>query len=152
MQCIAMTIFETIQKLIRVQGYASLSSIAECSGLSKKRVLDILDANKGLFRREKAKIVSVQPEYVGAAVANARNSGKVFWQVKISYGCATSLEWYNNPEADKLRKGYCCGGLGDSYVSQVVLDTLENRAALEELGMKDTIDPKEWEGYLAWKE
>lgn len=147
-----MIVFETIQKLIRVQGYASISLIASCSGLPRAKVLDVLDRNAGLLRRKGTKIVAVVESDVSEAISRARASGKVFWQDTINYGAATALEWLNNPEADKLRRGYACGGLGDSYSVQVVLDTPENREKLVSLGMTDKINPKDWPGFLEWKE
>jgi hypothetical protein len=145
-------VFETIQKLIRTQGYASLSSIAQCSGLPKKVVLNILDANVSLLVRKGSKITGAKLFDPSEAIDNARASGRVFWQNKINYGIATELEWKNNPEADKLKTPYTCGGMGDSYTVMVLLDKPENRAKLEALGMVDKINPSEWPGFLKWSE
>ena len=147
-----MKVYCTIQQLIRVQGYASLSSIAKCSGFSQKTVLEVLDRNIRLIQRKGSRITGAFLEDVHPAIAEARASGKVFWQENINFGRATSLEWKNNLEADKLRKPYCCGGFGDSYMIQVVLDTPENRAALEALGMSDKVNPKDCTSYLRWNE
>jgi len=151
-----MTVFDTIVSLIKVNGKATLSQIISFSGLPRKHVLKVLEDNRNLFQTKPGtgQILRAYRRLTGEARNAAMATGQFYTETDINYGCAVSLEFPKgvNPEADALRRGYACGGLGDSYTVQVVLK--EREGELRAIGMKPIAeaDLSQFPGYVEWVE
>jgi len=150
-------IFDTIVDLLKLKRSATFSEVSSFSGYSKPHVLKVLALNKPLMKIEKGKIVAVRRVDADDAIKKAKKEEKFYWRDRINYGAATALRFTEGvcPEADALREPYTCGGLGDSYTLNVVLDTPQNESALVDLGYEeiDRINPlKRLSGCIEWRE
>lgn len=145
-------VLDTIRSLLNVKDHTTISEIASTSGLPRKVVLETINRN-GQFvwrYRKNGHITKVDPQ--SALRDQLWKSGKFYRQ--DTFG-AWSVEGHclkfegNADLREQLRQTRTVGALGDNYPVEVVLDTPENRAALEAAGLRPwsdaVIDDRLWQ-------
>jgi hypothetical protein len=124
-------ILATIRSLLKFKDCTTVSEIASIAGLTKKRVLDVLNSNGHMVwrNRHNGKITRVDPK--GVLEGRLWASGSYFKDGLEDYGRVHTLEFKMHEELrDRLKQEQWGGGFGDSFIYTCVLDTPENRAAL----------------------
>lgn len=147
----SMPVLATIRALLKFKDHTTISEIASTAGLSRKLVLETINRN-GQFvwrNRKNGHITRVDPQ--SALRKQLWESGKFYaedtfgaWSVE-----GHSLKFTGNADLrEQLQQTRCVGGLGDNYDIKIVLDTPENRAALEAAGLRPwseaIIDDRLW--------
>lgn len=145
-------VLATIRALLKFKDHTTISEIASTAGLSRKVVLETINRN-GQFvwrNRKNGHITRVDPQ--SALRKQLWESGRFYsedtfgaWSVE-----GHSLKFTGNDELrEQLRQTRTVGALGDNYPVEVVLDTPENRAALEAAGLRPwsdaIIDDRLWQ-------
>lgn len=145
-------ILSAIRALLEFKDFTSISEIASTSGLSRRRVLETVNRN-GEFvwrNRKNGHITKVDPQ--SALRKQLWESGKFYrtgtygaWSVE-----GHCLEFQDNNELRKrLQETRCVGAIGDNYHIRVIIDTPENRSAVEAAGLSPwseaTIDDRLWQ-------
>ena len=147
-------VLAAIRALIKFKGSASIAEIARMSGKPQRHVLDLLNRNREFIKLDKrARVASV----VIRAVLRDRLWKSGAYYRPGTYG-AWSVEGYcltfegNAELRESLQEKRWIGGFGDSSQTTIVIDTPENRAALEAAGLRPwqegeaLIDDRLWEG------
>lgn len=130
-------ILSAIRALLKFKGSATLAEIARMAGVKQRRVLDVINANGAyVTRTSSGKITRVDVR---------TPLRKQLWESGQYYHPDTYGAWsveghclkiHDNPTTKAaLEEVRRVGGLGDSYDVKVILDTPENRAALEAHGL-----------------
>jgi hypothetical protein len=134
-----MPILHTIRELLKFKDYTTISEIASTAGLPRKQVLETINRNGHFVWRERKNghITKVDPQ--ASLREHLWKSGRYYR--KGTYGAwgveGHCLEFEGNQELrERLIETRRIGGFGDSYDTKIVIDTPENRAALEETGLR----------------
>ncbi len=131
-----------IDVLCEILTFKSSTTISELSSYSKKsklETLQIINQNKDLLRLDKKGHIFGFVDVRGIYLNKARKEGLTYRTEIINYGAATELSCLN-PKIDQYKQTYWCGGLGDCYSVQVILDSEENRKLIENLGIVDAVN------------
>jgi hypothetical protein len=147
-------VLEALLLLLRVEKKASASTIARASGVSYRKVLEVLDANRKMLDRNK------RGQITGLSGLRTKvyewrqkqlKEGRAYTVDEINYGSDKALHFSNPRLEGELQQRYTEGCYGDSRSITVVLATKENIARLEEEGLRELKtfkkDPEEF-----WKE
>lgn len=148
----SMPVLATIRALLKFKDHTTISEIASTAGLPRKVVLETINRN-GQFvwrNRKNGHITKVDPQ--SALREQLWKSGKFYRQ--DTFG-AWSVEGHcltfegNADLREQLQQTRCVGALGDNYDIKVILDTPENRAAVEAAGLRlwsdVVIDDRLWQ-------
>ena len=137
-------VLDALRAILKFKDSASIAEIATMSGLTKRRVLDILNQNGTMVwrNRETGKITKVDPQ--GVLRGKLRDSGAYYWMSQGNYGSVQTLDFSGHDELRKqIQEEQWWGGFGDSYKATCVVDTPEHRAALEAEGcvLEENLNP-----------
>lgn len=129
-------ILETIRKLLRLKQSVTITQIASYAGLPRKRVLDVLDANRqylGIDKNGRIGKVDPQTPYLAAAYA----AGRWWREETINYGTVPVLVWEGHDDLrERFQSTVICGGLGDSWPMHGVVEKMRHvEDALRAVGM-----------------
>lgn len=144
-------ILEAIRAVLKFKDHATIAEIARYAECKQRHVLDVINANGSMVwrNRKSGHVTKVDPR----GVLRKRLTESDQYYFPDTYG-AWSVEGhslrFNGHEAlkERLQRPHVTGGLGDSWTIQIILDTPENRAALEAEGLKlwsdSEIDDRLW--------
>ena len=132
-------ILDTIRALLKFKDRTTIAEIARVSGVPQKRVLDVLNKNGHMVYRDRSNgnITKVIPRET--LLKQLKESSEYYFQTTFG---AWSVEGYcltfkgNQELADSLKQGCLVGGLGDCWTEEHIIDTPENRKALEDAGLR----------------
>lgn len=145
-------VLDAVRSLLKFKDFTTIAEIATIAGLSRRRVLDVVNANRFYIWKipSQGRITRVDPRAI--LTEQLWKSGKFYRE--DTYG-AFSVEGHcltfegNAPLRDRLQEGRTVGALGDNYVTKIVIDTPANRKALEDAGLRPwseaVIDDRLWE-------
>lgn len=148
------TVYETIRKLAELKQPVTLSSIASTAGLPRKYVLDVLHRNRVLLtwqRKASTRLATYATRSCSAAVKAAKAEGRGYTHGEGGYKKILVVE--NCQAAEPLRAEVRVGPLAD-FAGRFILDTPENVAALDALGLVDLDSDARWSlpGVVEWEE
>lgn len=144
-------VLDAIRAILKFKDAATIGEIAKYSGLTNKRVLDTINANGAMVwrNRKTGHVTKVDPR--GVHRKQLVESDRYYFP--DTYG-AWSIEGHclRFKDHGDLRAALSArrlvGGLGDCWNIDVVIDTPENRIALEAAGLKlwseDEADERLW--------
>ena len=128
-------LIETIQRLLQIKKSCTISEIANTCGKKKMDVLKEITDNKKLLRFDTRGAITGLVNTNQPQIDKMINIGMVYTTSLISYGAEAVINW-NHPEAEKLKQDHYEGFYGDCRKIRVILDTPENRKAVEAHGAK----------------
>lgn len=131
-----------IRELLCFKDATTISEVARIAGVAASRVLEIVNRNGAMVHRDRrtGKIVKVDPR--AQLREKLWNEGKFYRVVAVGLFCKEydGLDFKGHAELrQRLQTVRCIGALGDNRNETFVLDTSENRAALEAVGMQDAV-------------
>lgn len=144
-------VLDAIRAILKFKDTATISEIAKYAGLTRKQVLDTINTNSSMVcqNRKNGHVTKVYPR--GVHRKQLVESDRYYWP--DTYG-AWSVEGrclrFNGHDGlrKSLTKKCLVGALGDCWTEEHVIDTPENRAALEAFGLKlwseDEADDRLW--------
>jgi hypothetical protein len=132
-------VLDAIRAVLKFKDRATIAEVARFAELRQRHVLDVINANGELVQRDRktGHITKVNPEAV--LRQSLRDTGPFYFPG--TYG-AWSVEGnclhFNGHDdlRQSLSESMLLGAFGDSYRQDIVLDTPENRAALEAAGLR----------------
>lgn len=145
-------VLDTIRAILKFKDHTTISEIASTAGLPRKVVLETINRNGQFVWRDRKNghITRVDPQ--SALRDQLWKSGEFYREG--TYG-AWSIEGHclkfegNADLRERLKATRTVGALGDNYPVEVVLDTPENRAAIEAAGLRPwseaIIDDRLWQ-------
>lgn len=144
-------ILDAIRSLLKFKDHTTIAEIANIAAVPKKRVLEIVNANGPYVWRIKSNghITRVDPQT--PLREQLWTSGK-YWR-ESTYGAwsveGQSLDFNGNEDLkERLKIKRTVGALGDNYEVDIVLDTPDNRSAVEVAGLRPwseaVIDDRLW--------
>lgn len=145
-------VLDTIRALLKFKDFTTIQEIASTAGLPRKQVLETINRNGHFVWRDRSngRITRVDPRE--KLRKQLWESGKFYrpgtygaWSVE-----GHCIEFHGNEELrSKLLETRRVGAFGDSYDQKVIIDTPENRAAVEAAGLRDwseaVIDDSLWQ-------
>jgi hypothetical protein len=147
-----MKVLQTIREILKFKKYTTISEISKFSKVSQIEILKILNFNIDYVNRDNktGRIFGVN---LHTPLHNQLFSqGKIFISEPENYGCINVLKFNGHDDIrKKYEKPYVCGGFGDSYTIQCIIDGAEVREALEKDGCFDAKNYK-YDDRLLWKE
>ena len=144
-------ILETIRALLKLRTDTSMAEIASMAGVPKRKVLDTILANGSLVWTNKKTGRVAKVDTTSSLRKQLWESG-AFYR-KGTYGAWSieghCIEFHGNDDLrERLKDTRTVGGLGDNYPVEIILDTPENRAAVETAGLRPwdeaVIDDRLW--------
>jgi len=128
-----------LQSLLFIKDTVTYAEIASVTGIKKQLALEIIIRNKHLLRMSKdGKITGIiSDEQNARRLAHAEfTCGKVFKIEAANYGLINIIvvDAHYKDKVTHLFESYCVGGLGDNFFTKYIIDTCNNRQALNELG------------------
>jgi len=138
-------ILDTIRALLEFKDRTTIAEIARVAVVPQKRVLDVLNKNGHMVYRDRSNgnIIKVTPRET--LRKQLKESPEYYF--RTTFG-AWAVEGYqltfrgNQELADRLKQKRLVGGIGDCWTEEHILDTPENRKALEDAGLKLWDDPE----------
>ena len=148
----AKPVLEALLRLIRVEGKASITSIARASGISFREVLRVLDENRHLLVKDKTqRITGTQLSTLYQKERQrAIDEGRAYLISRINYGSDEEI-FCKGPVRAELQKDYWSGGFGDSALTPCILNRPENLEAVRARGLVH-IDELDLDWMTPWKE
>ncbi|MBJ2150938.1 hypothetical protein [Paracoccus sp. IB05] len=144
-------VLDAIRATLKFKDSATISEIAKYAGLTHKQVLDTINANGSMVwrNRKTGHVTKVDPR--GVLRKQLVESDAYYfpdtygaWSVE---GHSLRFKGHDDLRA-RLRESRLVGGIGDCWTIEPVIDTPENRAALEADGLKlwseDEADERLW--------
>lgn len=144
-------VLDAIRAVLKFKDSATISEIAKYAGLTQKQVLDTINANGSMVwrNRKNGHITRVDPRAIHRK--KLLESDRYYfpdtygaWAVE---GRCLRFKGHDSLRA-QLQRGVTVGALGDNWSEKHVMDTPENRAALEAAGLKlwseDEADERLW--------
>lgn len=132
-------VLDAVRAVLKFKDKATISEIAKFAEIKPRHVLDVLNANGKMVWRDRktGHVTKVDPRGVHRkqlVESNAYYFPDTYgaWSVE---GECLRFKGHDKLNAELSEKRWV-GSLGDSYQQEVVLDTPENRAALEAAGLK----------------
>ena len=145
-------IIEALHEILALKNYTTINELASLTGKKRIDVLRVINNNSHLIRIDKKTGRILGFEAIRSkALENAFNDGLTYKIYGINYGADSELAT-KNPAGDKLRTHYICGGIGDSYTIRPILDRLDNRKALEDMGIVESSKFETPSIFDLWKE
>jgi hypothetical protein len=149
-------ILSAIRALLQFKDSASIAEIAKMAGVTQRRALDVINANgEFVFRfRKTGRITKVDPR--SKLREQLWKSGRFYRPG--TYGLFSveghCLEFEGNAELRKqIQEGRAIGAFGDSALAFAIIDTPENRAAVEAAGLAlwsdSLVDDRLWNEEVA---
>ncbi|WP_199086039.1 hypothetical protein [Bosea sp. ASV33] len=144
-------VLETIRALLRFKDHTTIAEIAKIGGLRARHVLDVVNRNGEFVHRvrKNGKITKVD---VQSPLRDELWKSGAFYRPD-TYGAWSveghCLKFEGHPEIrEALQQGRWVGAICDNYEVKVIIDTPENRAALEVAGLRPwdeaVIDDRLW--------
>ena len=145
-------VLDTIRAILKFKDYATISEIAKMAEMKPRQVLEVLNANGDMVWRDRktGHITKADP----ARVLRQRLKDSGAYYFPDTYG-AWSVEGHclrfrgHDELRSRLIKSVTVGALGDNWSEKHVMDTPENRTALEAAGLKewseDEVDERLWQ-------
>ena len=144
-------VLTTIREILAFKDYATVSEVAKLAGMSQRAVLEVINANGHMVwsNRKNGRITKVDPKGVlrKALIKSDRYYfPDTFGAWSIEGNC---LRFNGHDELRaRLQSERVVGGLGDSWTDKHVIDTPQNRAALEAAGLsiwaESEVDDRLW--------
>lgn len=144
-------VLDAIRAVLQFKDRATITEIAKYAELKPRQVLDVINANGRMVWRSRktGHVTKVDPR--GVLRKELVESDRYYFP--DTYG-AWSVEGHSlrfnghDDLRERLQEGRLVGTLGDCWTTKVVIDTPENRAALEAAGLKlwseDEADERLW--------
>ena len=144
-------VLDAIRAVLKFKDAATISEIAKYASLTHKKVLDVVNSNGTMVwrNRKNGHITKVDPR--GVLRKQLVESDRYYFP--DTYG-AWSVEGHclrfkgHNDLRESLCERRLVGGIGDNWTIEPVIDTPENRAALETAGLRlwseDEADERLW--------
>ena len=132
-------VLDAIRAILKFKDHATITEIAKMAEMKQRDVLDVLNANGSMIwrNRKNGHITKVDPR--GVHRKNLVESDRYYfpdtygaWSVE---GHCLRFKGHDDLRA-KLSESRIVGTIGDNWEVKHVIDTPENRAALEEAGLK----------------
>ena len=147
-------ILDAIRAVLKFKDHATIADIAKYTGLSQRHVLDVVNRNGDMVwrNRKNGHITKVDPR----GVLRKRLLESDHYYFPDIYGAwskeGNCLRFKGNDELRRrLSDERVIGGIGDSWSISVVIDTPENRRALEAGGLtlwdESEADERLWQEY-----
>ncbi len=149
-------VLEALRQVLKFKSFTTLAELSSLVKYDKLRVMIILNDNDEYIRKDKNGKILGFTDWKSKEVAKAFNAGKIYKSSLINYGAASELEVVSTDISDiriaHIKEYYICGGFGDSYTVNVIIDKPENRAKLKELGYTNVDEYKFATLDQLWKE
>lgn len=144
-------VLDTIRALLKFKAFTTIAEIASMAGLKRMDVLQVVNANLDLIKRDakRGRIVGIDPQ--SPLRKQLWASGK-FYRIG-EYGAwsreGDKIEFEGNTELrERLSSKVWVGGIGDSYQTTIILASEANIAAVEAEGIRPwseaVIDDRLW--------
>ena len=130
---------DAIFALLQLKSPVNYTEVASLLKIDKKKVLDVILTNKRFLvidKKGKIERFTTTEEYRSILAANEIAKGTVYYLADINYGCDKCIQLSSIGE-DKVKdliEPYICGGIGDNYTINVILDSPENRKEMSKRG------------------
>ncbi|NTG00083.1 hypothetical protein G6L30_08110 [Agrobacterium rhizogenes] len=145
-------VLDTIRALLKFKAFTTIAEIASMAGLKRVDVLNVVNANLDLIKRDAKRGRIIGLDLQGPLRKQLWDSGK-FWK-QGTYGAwshegdSIILADCQKELADRLTKQQVVGAFGDSYYVGVIHLTPANIAAVEAEGIRPwseaVIDDRLW--------
>lgn len=144
-------ILSLIRALLRFKDHTTIAEIAKIGGFKPRHVLDVVNQN-GEFVQRVRRTGNITKVDVQSPLRDRLWKSGEFYRPD-TYGAWSveghCLKFEGRPEIrEAMQEGRWVGALGDNYEVKVILDTPENRAALEAAGLRPwdeaVIDDRLW--------
>ncbi|NTG07128.1 hypothetical protein [Rhizobium rhizogenes] len=150
-------VLDTIRALLKFKSFTTIAEIASMVGLKRIDVLNVVNANLDLIKRDAKRGRIIGLDLQGPLRKQLWESGK-FWK-QDTYGawshegdCITLADCQKEL-AERLTKQQIVGAFGDSYYVGVIHLTQANIAAVEAEGIRPwteaIIDDRLWKEHVA---
>jgi len=145
-------VLDTVRALLKCKSFTTIAEIASMAGLKRMDVLQVVNANLDLIKRDAKRGRIIGFDLHGPLRKQLWDSGK-FWK-QDTYGAWSHegdcilLADCQKELADRLKKQQIVGAFGDSYYVGVIHLTPQNIAAVEAEGIRPwteaVIDDRLW--------
>lgn len=149
-------VLNALEQLLKFKGWTTVPELTKTSGVKAIKVLTALNDNHDLLV-----LLKKTGRITGFADVQSKqrekliHEGKVYIPSQTGYNEYKTLDYFGNKD-NALFKTLSCrvtvGFFGDSRTETVVLDTPENRAVLEQHGIRNINDVKLKTIRDMWKE
>ena len=132
-------ILTAISNLLKLKPRVTYTEVAMAAEVKRSKCLDVIVSNKTLLVLDKKGNITgfiKEYDYFNSKTKSAFNEGNVFYRNEINYGCDGQLIvglGHENKVKDLITT-YYCGGIGDCYGIDIVLDNQKNREELVKRG------------------
>ncbi len=126
-----------MQQVLQFKNFTTTAELSKLTGIKQLDVIVILNKNEHLIKMDKktGKILGFH-DYHSIQKSRAFSEGRTYKSHLINYGAASELQTHSKIESLKdMKENYVCGGFGDSYTVNVILDTPTNRKKMKQLGI-----------------
>jgi len=144
-------VLDAIRAVLTFKDHATITEVAKFADMKPRQVLDVINANGNMVwrNRKNGHITKVDP--AGVLRRQLLDSDQFYfpdtygaWSIE---GRCLRFKGHDDLRA-QLKRGVTVGALGDSWSEDHVMDTPENRAALEAAGLRlwseDEVDERLW--------